>query len=125
MKNFPIMHFFCMFLFFSFTAFADGFFIAGFEDIPLAPNLENNAEELSFFDTPQGRIIESQTTISAGGSRAVKRVFAFYRRSLPALGWRETVFEKNRAVFIREGESLTIERMGKYIRFLLSPPKAG
>lgn len=81
--------------------FAQEAFVAGFEDLPLMQGLQAVEEEL-YFDTPDGRIVESSTY-----SDALKQseVLHFYKTTLPQLGWK--CLSENS--FVREGENLIIE----------------
>ena len=57
-------------------------FVAGIDDLPLAPGLEE-APGAVVFDKPDGRIVEAD----AGGRVPAAAVRAFYRAVLPAFGW--------------------------------------
>ncbi len=93
-------------------------FLRGFADLPLMPGLEEQADATVSFDSPYGRIAEA---VAAG---AVTRadVLAFYRETLPALGWRQT----GDARFRREDEVLELrfaqEARRLVVRFSLAPP---
>jgi hypothetical protein len=58
-------------------------FLAGTEDVPLAPGLKNQEKTLIVFDKPEGRIVE----IEARGKATRQAVESFYATSLPELGW--------------------------------------
>jgi len=94
-------------------------FVPGFEDLPLMQDLEEGKFETSFFDSPDGRIVESTVIVSAS-AKDIKR---FYHLTLPQLGWAK--FKKN--YFLREKEilSLQIEKVGESglisVKFFLSP----
>ncbi len=76
-------------------------FVPGFDDLPLMDGLTAAADALTVFDTAAGRIIESR----AVGKLAAGDVAAFYRRTLPALGW---VVAAAPLTFARDGETLAI-----------------
>lgn len=79
----------------------DGGFVSEIPDLPLMPGLVELADAGVVFDKPSGRIVEAY----AQGPVAPGEIFAFYRQSLPQLGW-QPVGERG---FAREGERLTIE----------------
>jgi hypothetical protein len=92
-------------------------FLDGFEDVPLAPQLQTVAGAGMVFDSPAGRIVESFAT----GSTDRAAVIAFYSETMPALGW--TV--QGPTQYAREGERLTIDFFGGdgalSVRFTLAP----
>lgn len=93
-------------------------FLAGFEDVPVMPGIEVVGEAGVSFDSPAGRIVQAY----ASGSVTRAAVRAFYRESLPQLGWARTGL----LAFQREGENLTIELLGEEpgtvtVRFELGP----
>lgn len=99
----------------------DNRFVAGFEDLPLMPGLEQGEESGTVFDTPAGRVIEAY----AEGSVAAAEVDAFYAKTLPQLGWRPMSERRYR----REGEILEItphrgDKAPVRVRFYLSPEGA-
>lgn len=69
------------------------------------------------FDSPAGRLVESHIRGRSSGSK----VRAFYRETLPALGWRRVSPGK----YARENEFLTIEAAEQdgelTVKFRLSP----
>ncbi len=91
-------------------------YVAGLEDVPLAPGLASPDVPTSF-DSPQGRIVITY----AQGSADRASVLAFYSASLPQLGWRR----EEETLFRREGESLRLEfgPPGRVltVRFTLAP----
>ncbi len=100
-------------------ATAQSDFVPGFEDLPLMFELDASADAPVIFDTPAGRIIETR----ASGHSSKLRILAFYRDTLPQLGWHETAAE---GAFQREGELLTLSvvepRSGQVeVRFSLTP----
>lgn len=97
-------------------------FAAGIEDLPLMPGLAQVAEAGVVFDKPSGRIVESY----AEGAATRAEVEAFYRRTLPQLGWRAVDREGDAGPgFLREGERLVISFLGRdgdlVVRFTLQP----
>jgi hypothetical protein len=92
-------------------------FVPGTEDVPLMPGLTTSADKGLTFDKPQGRIIE----VSTGGALKRSDVLAFYRASLPPLGWKEVAAQR----FVRDGERLSLEIAGNdgnlTVNFALSP----
>ncbi len=92
-------------------------FIAGIEDLPLMPGLQAVPGTELDFDNPSGRIVG----VEAAGAVKRDQVLAFYRATLPQLGWRpagETTFE-------RDDERLKIDFVAGdpavTVRFTLSP----
>ena len=101
------------------AAAAQSSFVPGFDDVPLMPGLAAAAEGPMVFDAPGGRIVDVQTT----GRAEAGRVLAFYRDTLPQLGWRPAGADGR---FEREGEVLTLliaqpERDRVTVRFSLAP----
>jgi len=99
----------------------DNRFVAGFEDLPLMPGLEQGKDSGTVFDSPAGRVIEAY----AEGSVAAADVDAFYAETLPQLGWRRMSERRYR----REGEILEItphraDKASVRVRFYLSPEGA-
>jgi hypothetical protein len=82
-------------------------FVPGFEDMPLMFELDAD-EAPMVFDAPGGRIVEAR----ASGHSSPTRVLAFYRETLPQLGWHAT----SPSTFVREGEQL---------RLNITEPKSG
>lgn len=82
------------------AAAADGF-VAGIDDLPLMPGLRGLPQDGTVFDAPGGRVVEAW----AEGSTSRDAVLAFYRTTLPQLGW--TALEPG--LFRREGEALRLE----------------
>lgn len=98
------------------SAAAEGRFIDELGDVPLMAGFEVDPESIVEFDTPSGRIVR----LRARGRVPVGEAHAFYRRTLPNLGWRPT--EEG---YTREAETLTVavERTDgeTIIRFALAP----
>jgi len=95
---------------------AEGFF-SNIEDLPVMPGLNELPGTAVVFDKPEGRIAE----VGAAGRLDRDAVLAFYRRTLPQLGWKETAPGR----FAREDErlSLDFEKSGRRltVRFSISP----
>ena len=83
------------------AAAQDGGFVTEIPDLPLMPGLTELAEAGIAFDKPSGRIVEAY----AQGPVERAAVLAFYRESLPQLGW-SPLGERG---FARDGERLVIE----------------
>lgn len=64
--------------------FADAVFFGDIEDLPVMPGLVEDRDAGVSFDRPDGRIVEA-VAVGPGTEAAVH---AFYRQSLPPLGWR-------------------------------------
>ena len=92
-------------------------YLAELPDLPLMPGLTEIEEAGIAFDKPDGRIVE----VYAGGSVERQAVRAFYRETLPQLGWKLAGAD----AYAREGERLTLEFLeaGKSLtlRFILTP----
>ncbi len=95
--------------------------VPGFEDIPLMPGLRALADRGHVFDTPVGRLVESHVggRVDAGAARA------FYRETLPSLGWQPAGTQ----TYLRDEETLLIEYSvgGEEltIRFRVRPKRRG
>lgn len=85
--------------------FDSAVYVPGTEDVPLMPGLAAAADGGLVFDQPQGRIVEA----TASGSVRRRDVIAFYRASLPELGW---AVRGNRN-FERSGERLSLDFNGR------------
>ncbi|MEX0921532.1 MAG: hypothetical protein WD489_00435 [Rhodovibrionaceae bacterium] len=96
---------------------ADDGFISNVPDLPLMPGLEEVPEQAIVFDKPEGRIVET----FAIGLVTQDAVIAFYRETLPQLGWTAT----GPASYKREGEQLVLAFTPGHdsliVRFMLSP----
>ena len=92
-------------------------------DIPLAPGLSEFDGGQVVFDKPEGRIvrIEAERLETQGAGDGVP---AFYRETLPNLGWQLNGADKsadNVLTFQREGETLLITMQDERVVFKLSP----
>jgi hypothetical protein len=74
-------------------------YFSALPDLPLAPNLNEEAGSAVRFDQPEGRIIILQAT----GKSQAPEINGFYYKTLPALGWKQQ--DGNR--YTRDRESLT------------------
>lgn len=94
----------------------DGFF-SDVPDLPLMQGLEEVPEQSIVFDKPEGRIVET----FAVGTVTQDAVIAFYRETLPQLGWTA----QGPATYHRGDEQLVLAftpaREGLIVRFTLSP----
>ncbi len=94
-----------------------GGFVTEVADLPLMPGLEEVEGAGVVFDKPSGRIVEAY----ARGDVTREAVLAFYRDTLPQLGWTEA----GGGNFRREGERLALEFLDGdgtlTLRFTLKP----
>jgi hypothetical protein len=84
-------------------ALAQGRYFAAIEDLPLAPGLTERAGGF-VFQGQEGRIVSA----AAEGPTDAAAVRAFYRETLPALGWAENPGAEP-AEFLRGRERLILE----------------
>ncbi len=82
---------------------AEPAYLAAVEDMPLPAGLVEDAAAGMAFDKPEGRIVEAVVR----GAGSVPQVVAFYRNTLPALGW-HAVGEPAALTWRREGETVRI-----------------
>lgn len=96
-------------------------FFERLDDVPVMPALEPVDTAGIEFDAPSGRIVEAYA-VGAVGRAAV---IAFYRETLPQLGWRTGAGN----AFRREDETLRIDFFGPdgelTVRFTVSPSAPG
>lgn len=96
-------------------------FVTGLEDVPLMPELRDLPDAAVIFDKPSGRLVEAY----AEGEVAPAAVLAFYRETLPQLGWIAAAERGETGVFFRESERLEIHVLEgqprRTVRFVLSP----
>ncbi len=100
------------------VAYSADRFVRSIEDLPLMPGLAETADAGVIFDTPSGRIVQTEAT----GQVSRDQVLAFYAETLPQLGWHALAA----GLFRREDEVLKIEfdeagDPGTTVRFALSP----
>ena len=99
-------------------------FVEGFAELPLMPGLTAVKEESLTFDKPAGRIVEAV----ARGAVSAEAVRAFYRETVPQLGWHQGAGGDR---YLRDGEALRLDihpthpdgagRPQVLVRFSLSP----
>jgi hypothetical protein len=82
------------------SAGAQGF-LSAYEDLPLAPGLEEVPNSGIAFDSPGGRIVEAY----AKGAAKAAEILKFYATTLPQLGWTRESDTRYR----RDAELLTLE----------------
>lgn len=92
-------------------------FFGRLTDVPVMPSLEAVDSAGIEFDAPSGRIVEAY----AIGAVDRGAVLAFYRETLPQLGWRIGAGD----AFLRENETLRIDFFGPdgdlTVRFTVAP----
>lgn len=97
-------------------AHADGF-LTDYEDLPLAPGLDEVAGSGLAFDSPGGRIVESY----AKGPVKEADILKFYAATLPQLGWTR----ESDSLYRRDSEVLRLdaEPQGRalMVHFTISP----
>jgi len=76
-------------------------FLSAIADLPLMPGLTEAPNSAVVFSKPEGRIVE----VAAAGAVERAAVVAFYRRTLPQLGWQPA----GDSAFERERERLSLE----------------
>ena len=95
-------------------------FVQGSEDIPLLVGMNKMLDESLGFDSDSGSIMASsyETKID------LEKVQAFYKKTLPQMGWKVTKSDMAKLSFKREREKLEIEFVnhnGKdIVRFFIS-----
>lgn len=88
-------------------ASAETAYFSAIEDLPIAPGLSETADRFDFADAAAGvRIIGA----SARGRGRAEDARAFYRASLPALGWAVSVGSggENETVYLRARQHLSL-----------------
>ena len=87
-------------------------------DVPLMAGLTELPDQSVVFDKAEGRVVE---TAVLAPSDSEKRVFEFYGKTLPALGWERLKPDR----FLRNNEQLVVKwekvQDGALVRFSLSP----
>jgi len=99
-QKFTVSIWFAILMIIHTTTVAGDRFVAGTADLPLLSGLYLVDEETVIFEKPVGRFVYAV----AKGGRSEEDFWQFYRDTLPQLGWRAVA----RGVFVRDGESLTI-----------------
>lgn len=94
-------------------------FFSNISDLPLMNGLYELPDSAVVFDKEDGRIVESS---AAGDGVAPERIMAFYRATLPQLGWKPV---GQGAVYERGGETLQLKAENDagvgVLRVLLAP----
>lgn len=80
-------------------------YLSAIADLPLPPGLVEDVDAGLNFDKPGGRIVEAL----ARGAIAKSDVAAFYRATLPALGWKPLVDAPSGSRWLRGGETLSVD----------------
>lgn len=92
-------------------------YLTEIEDLPLMPGLTEVDGAGLAFDKPSGRIVEAY----ARGTVSAAAVRAFYRDSLPQLGWQAA----GEDLYLRDGEQLELQVQpdapSLTLRFVLRP----
>jgi len=102
-----------------------GNYVPNIEDIPLPNGFIGDYDNAISYDTPQGRIIESE----AVGKSNANSIQNFYINSLPHLGWKKSSSQYHdgiKIIFTRQDERLQIHIQQKQpdtlsLHFSLSP----
>lgn len=98
----------------AFPVLAGAAFVSGTEDVPLMAGLAEQGEGALEFDTAEGRIVQ----VTARGGPSADAVRAFYKETLPQLGWTTAGAD----LWRREGEELRLEFPAPgAVRFILAP----
>ena len=87
-------------------AFASTDFISVLPDVPLAPCFVEEVDSLVTFDKPEGRYVEV-SAICASLSGSEQALEAFYKNTLPQLGWR-IMSGSQGAYYIKQKDRLSI-----------------
>lgn len=96
------------------AASAEPAFVDGTEDVPLMAGLTEQGDGALVFDTAAGRIVQ----VTATGPVSAAAVRAFYKETLPQLGWAPAGAD----VWRRDNEDLRIEFPATgTVRFILAP----
>ena len=83
------------------TLSAEQYFFSVIEDLPVMPQLVEDADAAISFDSSTGRVAEVQ----ANGLTSKDTVYVYYKESLPQLGWQPQANGSYR----RENELLAVE----------------
>ncbi|MDD9901234.1 MAG: hypothetical protein OXT65_09675 [Alphaproteobacteria bacterium] len=75
-------------------------YFSAVEDLPLMEGMQEDPSHAVVFDAPSGRIVDVAATVGADPAH----VSAFYKSSLPALGWTPS----GKDVYHRNGEKLLL-----------------
>lgn len=88
-------------------------------DVPLAEGLQELPDAGFVFDKPQGRIVQLTASHQAGVTQ--QALMAFYRDSLPNLGWQARQVAPGLLTFFRRGEILRLTFTADLVIFDLTP----
>ena len=108
--------------FFASANAADGIaYLAGIDDVPVMAGLAEDTDAGVVFDKPDGRIVEAV----AAGKVPLASVTAFYKDTLPGLGWMLAESHDTDLTFRRDDErlslSLSLDDGMTVVRFSLAP----
>jgi hypothetical protein len=105
------------------NAAEDTVYLSGIDDVPLMEGLTEDRDAGVVFDKPSGRIVEGV----AGGKVTPSAVIAFYKETLPELGWALDGAGKNDLHFHRDTEVLSVTvdtaKDRSVVTFSLTPSK--
>ena len=100
---------------------ADPEYLTAVADLPLPPGLVEEVGAGISFDKPEGRIVEAL----ARGAVAKTDVAAFYRATLPGLGWKPLADDQAGSRWQRGGEVLSVDIVDSgnplLVRFSIAP----
>ena len=102
------MKYFWLFIFTIVFCFpAEASFVEGLEDIPLPADLTQIEDTGLSFGNEEIRFIEISFE---SNTLSFDKVVAFYKETLPQMGWKITTISSSELASEREGESLEINR---------------
>lgn len=96
--------------------------MSGANDIPLADGLAELPDGMLVFDKPEGRIV--QLTTARRADLTESDIAAFYRRTLPNLGWVLKTESENMLTFIGQTEILRLTFSADLVMFDVTPNAA-
>lgn len=82
-------------------------FIEGLEDVPLMNGMEQLPNDNISFGNEDSRLVETLLTSNKYG---FKKTAAFYKNTLPQMGWQYQGMRGQTLVFEREGEVLELSK---------------
>ena len=82
-------------------------FIEGLEDVPLMAGMKQLPNDNISFGNEESRLVETLLTSNKAG---FKKVAAFYKSTLPQMGWVYQGTRNQTLVFEREGEVLELTK---------------
>ncbi len=89
-------------------------FIEGLEDLPVAPNWQQVSDETISFGNEHTNFVE---IYMHSENESFEKMIAFYKKTLPQLGWRYAGKKDGSYKFEREKETLLIKNVEKMARF--------